>query len=116
MSTAIQFGAHKEAYVPPAFEPEIRNRILAGTRVAAIAAEFGADETRLRNYVYKRIKGWRAQGAAPATVTANAKPSARGITVYRPFVGKSGNMVMKPIRLAYVTMHARALEESRRHG
>lgn len=113
MSIAIQFGAHKEAYVPPALEPEIRNRILAGTRVAAIAAEFGADETRLRNYVYKRIKGWRTQGAAPVTRADNAKPSAPRITVYRPFVGKGGETVMKPIRLAYVTMHALALEESR---
>ncbi|MFD1328262.1 hypothetical protein [Mycoplana ramosa] len=114
MNPTIPFGDSGTAYVPAAFEPEIRNRILAGKTVADIAEDLGADRTRLHNFVSKRIRRWRAEGR-PRPATADDTASSRRLTVYQPFVTKSGGVAIKPIRLPYVTMHARALEERHRH-
>jgi hypothetical protein len=61
-ASAIPFGGPKQVYIPAAYEPEIRNRILTGKSVAMIAAELGADEARLRNYVGTRLERWRTPG------------------------------------------------------
>ncbi|SOC46262.1 hypothetical protein SAMN05892877_12179 [Rhizobium subbaraonis] len=102
--SAIPFGGPKQIYVPAAFEPEIRNRILSGKSVAVIATELGADEARLRTYVNHRIERWRTQGRAPV------RPDDGKIVVYRTVRNNTGEFVRKPIRLPYVTMHARVLE------
>jgi hypothetical protein len=106
-ASAIPFGGPKQIYVPAAFEPEIRNRILSGKSVAMIATELGADEARLRNYVGTRIERWRTQGRAPV------RPEDGKTVVYRRHLATNGELVLKPIRLPYVTMHARVLEARR---
>lgn len=104
---AIPFGGPKELYIPVAFEPEIRNRLLSGKSVAMIADEIGADDKRLRNYIGGRIERWRTLGLAPV------KPEDGRTVVYRRQISAQGEIVLKPIRLPYVTMHARALEARR---
>lgn len=76
MNPTIPFGDSGTVYVPAAFEPEIRNRILAGKTVADIAEELGADRTRLHNFVSKRIRRWRAEGStAPPPPTTPRRPA-----------------------------------------
>ncbi|SOC42468.1 hypothetical protein SAMN05892877_11010 [Rhizobium subbaraonis] len=106
-TSAIPFGGPKQIYVPAAYEPEIRNRVLSGKSVAMIAAELGADEARLRSYVGTRLERWRTQGKAPV------RPEDGKIVVYRNVRSNTGELVIKPIRLPYVTMHARMLEARR---
>ncbi|QRM55118.1 hypothetical protein [Sinorhizobium sp. BG8] len=108
-STTLQKSTPLSSRITPKIEAHIRARILAGAIYREIAEEIGCGRPELISYVATRKPRWLREELA----RRRAADSRRTI-LYKPVARKSGSYDMRPVSVAYNTMHVlQMMEEGR---